>query len=353
MAEHNPVAGALSPTGSKVTEAERLRPLAGKKAFITGGAGFIGSHVVDQLLDAGIGEVVVLDNMIRGRIENLTSALPSGKVNVVTGDVRDRELVGRLTLGSEYVFHLAALRITHCAAEPRHAIEVMIDATFDVVEAARLAGVKKIVMASSASVYGMAEVFPTTETHHPYGNRTLYGAAKTFGEGLLRSYNDMYGTSYVCLRFFNVYGPRMDIHGKYTEVLVRWMERLASGRPPIIFGNGKQTMDMIHVHDIARSIVLSAASPANDIALNVGCGEETSLLQLALTLAKVMGRDDLAPVFEAERTVNPVPRRLADTTLARQAIGFDATIPLKEGLRGLVEWWRVEKDHLRTAEALA
>ena len=133
--------------------------------------------------------------------------------------------------GIDTVFHQAALRITQCAEEPRLALEVLVDGTFNVVDAAAREGVRKVVAASSASVYGLAEEFPTTERHHPYANDTLYGAAKTFNEGLLRSYHAMTGLDYVALRYFNVYGARMDIHGLYTEVLVRWMERITEGSP--------------------------------------------------------------------------------------------------------------------------
>jgi UDP-glucose 4-epimerase len=317
--------------------------MSGKKVLITGGAGFVGSFVAEYLADTDVREIVVVDNMMRGRPENLGRVLSSRKLRLITGDIRNTALIDDLTQGCDYVFHLAALRITQCAVEPRTAIEVMIDATYQLAEACRLAGVKKIVMASSASVYGMAQAFPTGEMHHPYGNRTLYGAAKVFGEGLLRSFNDMYGTDYVCLRFFNVYGPRMDIHGKYTEVLIRWMERIEAGESPIIFGDGKQTMDMLHVRDIARACLLAAISPASDVALNVGSGTETSLYGLARHLAQAMGRPDLEAVFWEERAINPVPRRLADTALARHLIGFETTIGLDEGLKELVGWWRSEK----------
>jgi UDP-glucose 4-epimerase len=203
--------------------------------------------------------------------------------------------------------------------------------------------VRKVVMASSASVYGLASKFPTAEDHNPYANRTLYGAAKTFGEGLLRSFNDMYGLDYVALRYFNAYGPRMDIHGRYTEVLIRWMERIEAGLPPIVFGDGAQTMDMVHVDDIARANVLAARAPASDVALNIGSGTETSLLQLAQRIAHAMGAAELAPMHQAERDVNPVPKRLADISLAAELIGFAPSVPLDEGLRGLVAWWRAEK----------
>src|SRR5262249_35969321 len=158
--------------------------------------------------------------------------------------------------------------------------------------------------ASSASVYGMAEEFPTTERHHPYNNRTLYGAAKAFNEGLLRSFHEMYGLNYVALRYFNVYGPRMDIYGAYTEVLIRWMERIAAGTPPLIFGDGKQTMDFISVEDIARANILAAESTVTDEVFNVASGTETSLNELLSELLKVMG-SSLQPQHAAERKVNP------------------------------------------------
>jgi UDP-glucose 4-epimerase len=281
--------------------------------------------------------------MVRGRKANLAAVLPSGKVDLVVGDIRDRSLLAEHVRDCDIVFHQAALRITQCAAEPRAAIEVMVDATFELIEECRMAHVRKIVMASSASVYGMAESFPTNEKHHHYGNRTLYGVGKSFAEGLLRSYNDMFGTNYICLRYFNVFGPRMDIHGKYTEVLIRWMERLEHGESPIIFGDGTQTMDFLHVIDVARANILSAISPASDVAINVGGGTETSLYDLARCLAHVMDRPEIQPVFREERAVNPVPRRLSDTKAARRVIGFEPTVPLEDGLRDLAKWWRHER----------
>ncbi len=323
--------------------------LKGKRVLITGGAGFVGSHIADLLVDAGCDEIIVIDNMVRGRPENLANATANGKVNLIAGDIRNTRLMAELIRGVDTVFHQAALRITQCAAEPRAALDVMIKATFDLVEQCHDSGVRKIVMASTASVYGMADAFPTTEQHHPYNNRTFYGAAKVFGEGLLRSFNDMYGTNYVCLRYFNVYGPRMDIHGRYTEVLVRWMERLDAGEAPAIFGDGKQTMDMLHVRDVARANILAAVSPATDIALNVGSGTETSLLALARNLARVMGRPDIEPVHWEERAINPVPKRRADTNLACRTIGFETTVPLDDGLAELVDWWRTERKLARNS----
>ena len=184
--------------------------------------------------------------------------------------------------------------------------------------------------------------FPTTEAQHPYNNRTLYGAAKAFNEGLYRSFNDMHGLDYVALRYFNVYGPRMDIHGRYTEVLVRWMERLARGEPPIIFGDGLQTMDMIHVRDVARANILSAIAPASDVALNIGSGTETSLLDLARLLCRVMGQPQLVPLHQEARAVNPVPRRLAESRRPASRSASRPRIPLEEGIAELVDWWRAE-----------
>lgn len=314
----------------------------GSHILVTGGAGLIGSHTIDQMLKHSPARITVIDNLSRGRIENLAAALPSGKVELVQGDVRDTALLERTMQRVDGVIHLAALRITHCAAEPRLAHDVLGTGTFNVLDAAKNAGVKKIVAASTASIYGLAQHFPTPESDHPYDNRTLYGAIKVYNEGLLRSYNDMYGLNYVALRYFNVYGARMDIHGVYTEVLIRWMDRLMAGQPPLIFGDGEQTMDFIYVEDIARANVLAMLSPASDIVVNVASGTETSLKQLAAALGRVMERP-LKPEYGPVRKVNPVSRRLASTVAAKESIGFSAEISLEEGLRRLVSWWREEK----------
>jgi UDP-glucose 4-epimerase len=312
-----------------------------ERALITGGAGAVGSNLADQLVQAGAREVVVLDNFVRGRRENLAWALANGPVRVVEGDIRDRELVAELTRGIDVVFHQAALRITQCAEEPRLALEVMVDGTYNVIEAALRENVRKIVAASSASVYGLAERFPTEESHHPYANDTLYGAAKTFNEGLLRSFHSMQGLDYVALRYFNVYGPRMDIHGVYTEVLVRWMERIAAGSAPLILGDGSQTMDFVYIGDVARANLLAAEADVSDEVFNIASGVETSLLELAQQLLEVMD-SDLPVEHGPERAVNKVPRRLSDTRLARERMGFQAEVDLEEGLRRLVDWWRTE-----------
>jgi UDP-glucose 4-epimerase len=313
-----------------------------KRVLITGGAGLVGSHIADLLVKEGASEIIVLDNFTRGCMANLAWVKEHGPLVLVEGDIRDRQLLSEVMEGVDIVFHQAAIRITQCAAEPRLALEVMADGTFNVLEAAVNAGVKKVVAASSASVYGMAEQFPTTESHHPYNNRTLYGATKTFNEGLLRSFYEMYGLDYVALRYFNIYGPRMDIYGVYTEVLIRWMERIVAGQPPLIFGDGSQTMDFVYIEDIARSNILAAKADITDEVFNVASGQETSLNELAQSLLKVM-ESDLQLEYREERKVNPVQRRLSDITKAKQLLGFEAEVPLEEGLRRLVKWWQEQK----------
>lgn len=302
----------------------------------------IGSTLADQLVREGASEIVVLDNMSRGVRSNLAWAMAHGPITLVEGDIRDIDLVRRVMSDVQVVFHQASIRITQCAEAPRLALEVIADGTFNVLEASVQAGVEKVVAASTASIYGLAQQFPTAEDHHPYANRTLYGAAKVFNEGLLRSFNEMYGLDYLALRYFNVYGPRMDVHGVYTEVLVRWMERIAAGQPPLIMGDGHQSMDFVYVDDVARANVLAAGADVSDRVFNVASGVETSLNELADTLLEVM-HSRLRPEHVPERKVNAVSRRLADTTAAREAIGFEARYGLREGLENLVEWWRAQQ----------
>ncbi|MFI9782196.1 NAD-dependent epimerase/dehydratase family protein [Kitasatospora sp. NPDC051984] len=318
--------------------------LEGSRCVVTGGAGTIGSTVVDQLIEAGAREVVVLDNFVRGRTENLARAreiAAPGQLTVVDGDIRDRALLRELLAPrTDVLFHLAAIRITQCAAEPRLALEVMVDGTFDVVEAAAETGVGKVIASSTASVYGLADTFPTPENQHPYNNDTLYGAAKVFNEGLLRSFHSMYGLDYVALRYFNVYGPRMDVHGRYTEVFIRWMERIAAGQPPLIFGDGAQTMDFVYTEDIARANLLAATTPATDRVYNIASGTEVSLRGLADALLEAMESDLDVEHGPARDTAGGVVRRLADISAAEHDLGWKPELGLADGLRKLVAWWR-------------
>jgi len=310
-----------------------------KRILITGGAGFIGSHIADQLVADHPAEIRILDNFVRGRRENLAWATANGPVTLVEGDIRDRMAVSEAMNGIDLVFHQAAICIAQCAEQPRLALEVMVDGTFNVLEAAVTAGVQKVVAASSASVYGLADHFPTTERHHPYNNRTIYGAANCFNEGLLRSFSEMSGLRYVGLRYFNVYGPRMDMHGDCTEVFIRWMEHIAGGRPPVMFGDGFQTMDFVHVADVARANIYAARAAVTDEVVNVASGHETSWKTVAETLLRAMG-SSLRPEHAAERKVNSVPRRLADTRKAKALLGFKTTTSLEEGVESLVKWWK-------------
>jgi len=318
----------------------------GSKILVTGGCGLVGSTTIDLLLrDYSPAQIVIIDNLNRGTLHNVDEALRDPRVSLVRGDIRDVETMHKVTQGMDAVIHMATLRITACAAEPREALGVMCDGSFNVLEAAQAAGVKKVVAASSASIYGLAEQFPTREDHHPYANRTWYGASKIMLEGLLRSFNDMYKLPYVALRYFNVYGPRMDLHGRYTEVLIRWMDRIAAGQPPLILGDGKTTMDFVYIEDVARSNILALESDLADDVFNVASGVETSLNDLADALLRVMG-SKLKPEYGPERSVNPVSRRLACTKKAEEKLGFRSTIDLDEGLSRLVEWWRANKDRM-------
>jgi UDP-glucose 4-epimerase len=315
----------------------------GARILVTGGAGLIGSSTIDLLLRKHAPErIVIVDNMIRGTRANIELALADPRVTFVHADICDPEATRRAVAGMDAVIHMAALRITACAAEPRAALQTMCDGTFNVVDAAQRAGVQKIVAASSASIYGMADSFPTREDHHPYNNQTWYGASKVMLEGLLRSYRSMHGLPYVALRYFNVYGPRMDLHGKYTEVLIRWMDRIAAGDPPLILGDGRATMDFVYIDDIARANVLALESDCDDEVFNVASGTETSLSELAAGLLEVMG-SDLEPEYGPERSVNAVLRRLADVSKADRMLDFRSTVALHDGLRRLVEWWQHSK----------
>jgi UDP-glucose 4-epimerase len=312
------------------------------KSLITGGAGLVGSHIADLLVAGPAAHVVVLDNFSRGTRANLESAASSGHLEIIEGDIRDGGLLRNLMKDTHVVFHQAAIRITQCAEDPRLAMDVLAKGTFEVIEAAAEQKVKKVVAASSASVYGMAEAFPTGERHHPYANDTFYGAAKLFGEGMLRSLHATHGLDFVALRYFNVYGPRMDICGLYTEVLIRWMERIEAGSAPVIFGCGQQTLDLVFVEDVARANVLAAKSGVTNRVFNIGSGTETSLLDLAATLSRVMGSDGRVDHQDA-RKVNSVERRLADIARARDEIGFTTQVGLEEGLSRLVNWWRAQR----------
>lgn len=313
----------------------------GAKCLVTGGAGFVGSAIVDQLLDAGAAEVRVLDNLVRGNLSNLAQACEDGRVSVTEGDICDRALVDKLVQGVDYVFHQAALRITRCAEAPREAVAVLIDGTLNVLDSAVRHDVKKIVAASSASVYGEPSYLPIDESH-PFNNRTMYGAGKIAGEQMLRAYYTTSAMPYVAFRYFNVYGPRMDITGVYTEVLIRWLDAIESGKPPLIFGDGSQAMDFVFVEDVARANLLAAQSDVTDEVFNVGTGIQTSLNELCELLLR-LADSKLRPEYREARAVANVQTRRAAVEKAKRELGFEAAVSLEQGLRELIRWRQMVK----------
>src|SRR5689334_1312238 len=295
--------------------------ISGSKIFITGGAGFIGSYIVEELLTYQPEKIIILDNLIRGSFENMKSFIENPIVEFIEGDIRDIGLLEECIARADYVFHLAALRINACAANPREGFYVMMRSTFDLAELCVKHKIKKVIYSSSASVYGLAQHFPTPETDNPYNNQTFYGAAKMWGEQLFRSFKFMYGLNYVALRYFNAYGPRMDTDGKYTEVMIKWLDCIRDGVSPVIFGDGSTTMDFIYVRDIAKANVAALLSDVTDEVFNIGNNRETSLKELLALLLKE-NSSDLKPVYKEANTVNPVSRRLADISKAKKMLGF-------------------------------
>lgn len=306
--------------------------------FVSGGAGFIGSYVIELLLPHKPKKIIILDNFIRGSYENMKSFINDPAIEFIEGDIRDQALLEKCIAGTDYVFHMAALRINACAANPQDGFEVMLQATFSLANLCVKHKVKKVIYSSTASVYGLAQHFPTPETDNPYNNQTFYGGAKVWGEQLFRSYKFMYGLDYVALRYFNVYGPRMDTDGKYTEVMIKWLDCVRDKKQPAIFGDGTDSMDFVHVKDIAQANVLALLSDVTDEAFNVGDQVETNLKQMLDTLLKV-NNAELTPVFKEANSVNPVSRRLADISKAKKLLGYSPSISLEQGLRELSAWY--------------
>jgi UDP-glucose 4-epimerase len=321
-----------------------MNPVKGTKILVTGGAGFIGSATVDELIQAGAAEVRVLDNFIRGNVRNLENAQKAGRVTIVEGDIRDADVVDRVTGGIDYVFHQAALRITRCAEAPTEAIHVLINGTSNVLESCVRHKVKKIVAASSASVYGDPSYLPMDEGH-PFNNRTLYGACKIANEQMLRSYYEMFKLPYVAFRYFNIYGPRMDLDGVYTEVLIRWLDAIEDDQSPKIFGDGSQSMDFVYVDDVARANLAGLVSEVTDEVFNVGTGIQTTLTELCHSLLAVTG-SNLKPEYREARKVNNVRSRRATTDKAERMLGFKTAVDLENGLKRLIAWRHQVKSDL-------
>jgi len=317
-----------------------MRELDGGRILVIGGAGFLGSHIVDQLTETGAREIVVLDNFVRGTRANLAAAAGDPRVDIVEGSITDIGLLRELMSGTDYVVHLAALWLYECVHQPRSAVEVNVVGTYNVVEAAQQAGVKKVVYSSSASVYGDAVFTPMTE-EHPFNNRTMYGATKIAGEQFFRAFYEQHKSDYVGLRYMNIYGPRMDYKGTYVSVIMKVLDRIDAGLPPIIFGDGSQAYDFVHVADVARANILALQADATDEFFNIGIGVKTTIRELVDLLLEITG-SDLEPEYRPQEQMF-VTHRVGSTDKAERLLGFRATTPLEEGLRSVVEWRRSDQ----------
>ena len=314
--------------------------LTGKRIVVIGGAGLIGSHIVDQLVEQPVREVVVVDNFVRGSRRNLESAARSPLLKIVEGSMTDPAFLHDVLEGADGVYLLAALWLGECVAEPRSAIEVNVMGTWNVIEAAMARRVQRIVFSSSASVYGNALSTPMTE-EHPFNNRTMYGATKIAGEQFFRAMNEQHKLPYVGMRYMNIYGPRMDYKGTYVSVIMKVLDRIEQGLPPIIFGDGSQAYDFIHVQDAARANVLAMQAEVTDEFFNVGMGVKTTILELVEMLLEITG-SPLRPEFRPEE-MSFVTHRVGSTEKAERLLGFRATTPLYEGLKSVVEWRKSDR----------
>lgn len=309
-----------------------------KKLVVIGGAGLIGSHCVDELLSRDVAEVVIYDNFVRGRLENLTSALQDPRVRIFEagGDVLHTDVLDAALEGAHGVFHLAALWLLQCHEYPRTAFDVNVRGTFNVMDACVRMGIKRLVSSSSASVYGDAVEEPMTEDH-PFNNRNFYGATKICGEAMLRAYHYRYGLEYVGLRYMNVYGPRQDYHGAYIAVIMKMLDAIDRGEGPTILGDGSEAFDFVAVEDCGRANVCAMEADTTDRFYNVGTGARTSLRQLAELIVELTGTAQ--PIQFAPRSQATLVRnRIGSPKRASEEIGFTAGIGLRDGLKRLIDW---------------
>jgi len=328
----------------------------GKKLLVIGGAGLIGSHTVDALLREDVEEVIVYDNFVRGRMENLAQARqdPRFKVYDIGGDILQTDILEAAMQGVDGVFHLAALWLLQCHEFPRSAFDVNVRGTFNVMEACTNAGVQRLVYSSSASVYGDALSEPMTEAH-PFNNKNFYGATKICGESMLRSFHHRYGLDYVGLRYMNVYGPRQDYQGAYIAVIMKMLDAIDRDESPTVLGDGSEAFDFVAVEDCAQANVCAMKANATDSFYNVGTGIRTSLKQLAEMLLDLTGSTQLihyAPRSQATLVRN----RIGCPQKASAEIGYTATIELREGLQRLIDWrasHKAEVEARRDAQRVA
>ncbi len=311
-----------------------------KRIMVIGGAGLVGSHIVDQLTRESVSEIIVYDNFVRGTQANLAEAVKSPKVRVAQASMTDRDTLRRELQGVDGVFLLASLWLGECVNEPRSAWEVNVMGSWNVVEAARDLGVKRVVYSSSASVYGNALITPMTE-EHPFNNRTTYGATKIAIEQMFRSIYEQHKLPYVGYRYMNIYGPRMDYQGTYVSVIMKALDRIFAGQPPIIFGDGTQVYDFIYVEDVAEANILGMKADCADEFFNIGAGKGTTINELVDMLLELTG-SDLKPEYRPQAQ-SFVTYRIGSIDKAEKLLGFKAKTPLIDGLRRVVEWRKSQR----------
>ncbi len=329
-----------------------MNGIKGSKILVIGGAGFIGSHVVDELIREDVKEIIIYDNFCRGTIDNLGNAMRDSRVKIheAGGDICQADILDSSIEGVNYVIHLAALWLLQCYEFPRAAFDVNIRGTFNVLEACVKHNVKKLVYSSSASVYGDALEIPMTE-EHPFNNKTFYGATKIAGEQMCRAFHHRYGLNYVGLRYMNVYGPRQDYRGAYIAVIMKILDRLDQGLPPIVYGDGSQAYDFVSVTDCALANLCALRAEVTDQFYNVGRGVQTSIKELTETILTIIGSPSSIEYQPGGTTF--VTNRVGCTKRAEAEIGFKAVVDLKEGLQKLIEWRKSHKEivSLRRREA--
>lgn len=319
--------------------------ISGKRFLVIGGAGLIGSHVVDHLLKEDVSEVLIYDNFCRGRSDNLKLALKDPRCRIFAdgGDILHPDTLRKAMEGVDGVFHLAAVWLLQCHDYPDTAFEVNVRGTFNVIQAAIEQGVGKLVYSSSASVYGNALESPMTE-EHPYNNRTFYGATKIAGEHFLLALGERYGLDWVGLRYMNVYGPRQDYQGAYIAVMHKILDRIEQGLPPIVYGDGSQCYDFISVRDVARANVLAMKAEAAGQCYNVGRGIGTSIQELTEKLLE-LSHSNLGIQYEPEG-VSFVTHRIGCSKAAKRDLAFEWTVGLDEGLAELIQWRKEDQEGL-------
>jgi len=311
------------------------------KILVIGGAGLIGSHIVEELVQEDIGKLVILDNFTRGKLENIEHVLQDERVEYYEGDITHVDVLDYVVKGADYVFHLAALWLLHCHEFPRASFEVNIAGTFNVLEACVKNNVEKLIYSSSASVYGDSLETPMTE-NHPYNNQTFYGATKIAGEHMCRAFFHRYGLHYVGLRYMNVYGPRQDYRSAYTSVIMKVLDQIDLGKSPVVYGDGSQAYDFIHVRDVARANVCALKGDTTDNFYNVGCGIKTTIKELVELLLELT-RCNLEIQYEPAGLIF-VTNRVGSTDKAEYELNFKSEVDLKQGLVDTIRWRNQQTD---------